>query len=313
MENNENISQEYAEAFGLEMTQAEEQEGAAEEGGAENQPEESQTAVESEDESSGGSQEPVEEEDGTEPPARREMSPEERHRQAEARRAREEQERRTAEQQRRDEIYAELFNGQKDPYTGKPITTEAEFRAYQAERARRQQEEQLRQAGIQPETIQGIVDQQLGPIKAQMMQARMQAAQERARAVNQQAQEAIGAAIRNISAIFPEIKSLDDIAAMPTSGEFNRLIQQNKLTLEQAFYLANQKEIEARKIAAAKTAAVKGVAGKSHLNPVPAGGGSEPVEVPADMRDAYREMMPDATDAEIRTAYAKYLKDIKKG
>lgn len=313
MEITENISPEYAEAFGLEATQAEDQEGTATEGGTENQPEGSQTAAESEDGSDGGShQEPGAAEGGTEPPARREMSPEERHRQAEARRAREAQERQAAEQLRRDQIFAEMFAGQTNPYTGKPITTEAEFRAYQAEKERRRQAEQLQQAGIQPETIRGIVDQQLGPVREQLMRAQMQAAQERARAVNQQAQEAIGAFVKGLSAEWPEIKSMDDIAAMPTAEEFNGYVQMG-LSLDKAFYLANRKEIEARKIAAAKTAAIHGVAGKQHLNPVPAGGGSEPVEVPADMRDAYREMMPDATDAEIKAAYTKYLKDIKKG
>lgn len=240
------------------------------------------------------------------------MSPEERHRQAEARRAREAQERQAAEQMRRDQIFAEMFAGQTNPYTGKPITTEAEFRAYQAEKASREQAQQLQQAGIQPETIRGIVDQQLGPVREQLMRAQMQAAQERARAVNQQAQEAIGAFVKGLSAEWPEIKSMDDIAAMPTAEEFNGYVQMG-LSLDKAFYLANRKEIEARKIAAAKTAAIHGVAGKQHLNPVPAGGGSEPVEVPADMRDAYLEMMPGATDAEIKAAYIKFLKDTKKG
>lgn len=312
MEITENISPEYAEAFGLEATQAEDQEGAATEGGTENQPEGSQTAAESEDGSDGGAQEPGAAEGGTEPPARREMSPEERHRQAEARRAREAQERQAAEQMRRDQIFAEMFAGQTNPYTGKPITTEAEFRAYQAEKASREQAQQLQQAGIQPETIRGIVDQQLGPVREQLMRAQMQAAQERARAVNQQAQEAIGAFVKGLSAEWPEIKSMDDIAAMPTAEEFNGYVQMG-LSLDKAFYLANRKEIEARKIAAAKTAAIHGVAGKQHLNPVPAGGGSEPVEVPADMRDAYLEMMPGATDAEIKAAYIKFLKDTKKG
>lgn len=312
MEITENISPEYAEAFGLEATQAEEQEGTATEGGTENQPEGSQTAAESADGSDGGPQEPGAAEGGTEPPARREMPPEERHRQAEARRAREAQERQAAEQLRRDQIFAEMFAGQTNPYTGKPITTEAEFRAYQAEKERRRQAEQLQQAGIQPETIRGIVDQQLGPVREQLMRAQMQAAQERARAVNQQAQEAIGAFVKGLSAEWPEIKSMDDIAAMPTAEEFNGYVQMG-LSLDKAFYLANRKEIEARKIAAAKTAAIHGVAGKQHLNPVPAGGGSEPVEVPADMRDAYLEMMPGATDAEIKAAYIKFLKDTKKG
>lgn len=310
MELEEKITPEYAEAFGLEATDDGVQGGDS--SGTENPAQEPPAGAESAAGGSTGTEEPGTKEGGTEPARRQEMTPEERHRQAEARRAREEQERALAEQRRVDKVYADMFAGQVNPYTGKPITTEAEFRAYQAEKASREQAQQLRQAGIRPETIQSIVDQQLGPIKEQLMRANMQAAQERARAVNEQAQEAIGAFVKGLSAEWPEIKSMDDIAAMPTAEEFNRLVQLGN-SLEDAFYLANRKEIESRKIAAAKTAAIHGAAGKSHLDPLPAGGGSEPLEVPVAMRDAYREMMPNATDAEIRKAYAKYLKDIKKG
>lgn len=310
MELEEKITPEYAEAFGLEATDDGGQGGGG--SGTENPAKEPPAGAESTAGGNTGAEEPGAKEGVTEPARRQEMTPEERHRQAEARRAREEQERRLAEQRRVDKVYADMFAGQVDPYTGKPITTEAEFRAYEAERNRRDLNQQLHQAGIRPETIQSIVDQQLRPIKEQLMQANMRSAQERARAVNEQAQEAIGAFVKGLSAEWPEIKSMDDIAAMPTAEEFNEYVQMG-LPLDKAFYLANRKEIESRKIAAAKTAAIHGAAGKSHLDPLPAGGGSEPVEVPAAMRDAYREMMPGATDAEIRKAYAKYLKDIKKG
>lgn len=309
MELEEKITQEYAEAFGLEPTETAEPEGT---GGAADPVQEQSAGAESAEGEGTGAEEPGSEEGNTEPVKRQEMSPEERHRQAEARRAREDQERRQAEQRRVDKVYEDMFAGQVNPYTGKPITTEAEYRAYQAEKAKQEQNQQLRKAGITPETIQSIVDQQLGPIKEQVMRANMQAAQEMARAANEQAQEVIGAFIKGLSAEWPEIKSMDDIAHMETAQRFNQLVQLGN-TLEDAFYLANCKEIEARKIAAAKAAALNGVAGKSHLNPLPAGGGSESVEVPAAMRESYREIMPDATDEEIRKAYAKYLKDIKKG
>lgn len=309
MELEEKINQEYAEAFGLEPTETADPEGT---GGAADPVQEQSAGAESAAEEDPGTEEPGAKKAVTEPARRQEMSPEERHRQAEARRAREDQERRQAEQRRVDKVYEDMFAGQVNPYTGKPITTEAEYRAYQAEKAKQEQNQQLRKAGITPETIQSIVDQQLGPIKEQVMRANMQAAQEMARAANEQAQEVIGTFVKGLSTEWPEIKSMEDIAAMPTAQEFNEYVQLG-LPLNKAFYLANCKEIEARKIAAAKAAALNGVAGKSHLNPLPAGGGSEPVEVPAAMRDSYREIMPDATDEEIRKAYAKYLKDIKKG
>ena len=241
---------------------------------------------------------------------RQEMSAEERHRQAAARREREEQARAAAEQARVDKIYADMFAGQVNPYTGRPILTESDFQAYQTERANRQQAEQLQQAGIQPETIRGIVDQQLGPVKEQLMRAQMQAAQEKARAVNQKAEMSIQTALRNISAVDPDIKTLDDIAKMPTAAKFNDFVQKG-IGLEDAFYLANRQAIDAKRTAAAKAAALNGAASRQHLNPVQNGGGELPVEVPRGVVDAYRAMMPDATDAEIRKAYAEEIKNLK--
>lgn len=305
--------QEAAEAFGVELEETGSESGqeTQEDQGGQGDGQEAGTGTDTAEEAGEGHSDT--ETDGQEETSgqRPEMSAEERHRQAAARRAREEQARAAAEQARVDKIYADMFAGQVNPYTGRPILTEADFRAYQTERANRQQAEQLQQAGIQPETIRGIVDQQLGPVREQLMRAQMQAAQERARAVNRNAQETISAAVKNISATWPEIKTLEDITALPTGREFNRLVQENNLSIEQAFYLANQKEIETRKIAAAKAAAMNGAASRKHLNPVQNGGGELPVEVPRGVVDAYRAMMPDATDAEIRKAYAEEMKNLK--
>ena len=312
MEINEIISPEYAEAFGLEATPEDVQDGAAGEGGTENQPQEPGAAAESGAGTGDVEQEPETQEGGTEPPVRREMSPEERHRQAEARRAREEQERQAAEQTRRDQIFAEMFAGQVSPYTGKPITTEAEYRAYQAEKERRAGEEQLRRAGIEQGTIQDIVRREMAPMQENLQRMQMKAMQERARQVQEAANREIEAQLKLVAAVDPSVQTLEDIVAKPTGKAFQAYVDKG-LTIEEAFQLANRKEIEARKLTAAQAAARNGVAGKSHLNPVTGGSGQEPVEVPAEMRDAYREMMPGATDAEIRTAYAKFLKDTKKG
>ncbi|WP_298022207.1 hypothetical protein [uncultured Dysosmobacter sp.] len=241
---------------------------------------------------------------------RQEMPAEERHRQAAARRAREEQARAEAEQARRDQIYADLFAGQADPYTGKPILTEADFRAYQSERDRRRQTAQLEKAGIDPGAIKGIVSQELAPIQERLQRAEMAAMQEKARAVNARAEESIRVSLKNISAMDPSVKSLEDIAALPTAARFNELVQKG-VGLEDAFYLANRKAIDERKAAAVKAAALNGAVSRKHLDPVGAGGSQEAVEVPAEQRAAYREMFPDATDAEIDAAYRKFLKDLK--
>lgn len=304
--------QEAAEAFGVELEETGSESGQETPDGQEGLGDgrEAEMSAGAEEEAGEGHSEAEtggqEETDGQ----RTEMTPEERHRQAAARRAREEQARAAAEQARVDKVYADMFRGQVNPYTGRPILTESDFQAYQTERANRQQAEQLQQAGIQPETIRGIVDQQLGPVKEQLMRAQMQAAQEKARAVNQKAEMSIQTALRNISAVDPGIKTLDDIAKMPTAAKFNALVQKG-IGLEDAFYLANRQAIDAKRAAAAKTAALNGAASRQHLNPVSNGGGELPVEVPRGVVDAYRAMMPDATDAEIRKAYAEEMKNLK--
>ena len=90
-----------------------------------------------------------------------------------------------------------------------------------------------------------------------------------------------------------------------------KLVQQGA-TLEDAFWLANRQELDQRRRAASRQAAINAAPGKSHLSAGVAREAGEPVEVPADLAESYREMMPGATDGEIRAAYARYLKDIGK-
>ena len=66
---------------------------------------------------------------GDDPGPNSQQSAEERHRQAALRRAREQQEWQNKTQQAVDAAYAKLLGGQINPFTGKPITTQAEYEA----------------------------------------------------------------------------------------------------------------------------------------------------------------------------------------
>lgn len=245
---------------------------------------------------------------------RREMPPEERHRQAEARRAREragmERAAQEAAQARVDEAYRTMFAGQTNPYTGQPIRSEADYRAWQAEKQRRDSEEQLRAAGIDPAAIQGAVDRQVQPLRQELEMARMETMRERARRAQDAAQVTIRQQLDLIARLDPSVKSMEDIAAMPTAEAFRGYVAKG-LGLEEAFYMANRKAIEERKLTAARAAGVSAAASKGHLAPVGGGGQAETVEVPAEQRALYRELMPEATDAEILAAYKQYLKVMK--
>lgn len=247
------------------------------------------------------------------------MTPEERSMWAARRRRREAKERQAIEeakerqaiaeaaQARVDQVYADIFKGQNNPLTGKPIATEADYKAFIAERDRRQQEEQLQKAGIDPKTIQGLVDQQMAPLRQQMETARLAAIQEKAKAANARFEAALNAELQKVTAMDPAIKTVQDIAAMKTAPEFNRYVQMG-LGIEDAFYLANRAEVDARKMAAARAAMQEQLAGKGHLNPVAASGGKAPVQVPRGVVETYRAMFPEATDEEIQKAYESAYK-----
>lgn len=252
---------------------------------------------------------PAEEGAGTE---KQVQSAEERHRQAALRRAREKQEWQDKTQQAVDAAYAKLLGGQINPFTGKPITTQAEYEAYEAMKAQQSTNNALQKAGIDPSLIQQMVQQEVAPMKQQMRAEQAQRYEAQAAEYNRRMEEAKEAAAKSIAALYdPAIQSFDDILAMPTVGKFNDLLQKGN-SFEESFYLANREAIDKRRAAAAYQKGVAAGASKQHLSPAPAASGAEPVIVPADVARSYREVTPGMTDAEIAKDYAAYLKCIRK-
>lgn len=251
---------------------------------------------------------PAEEGTGTESQV---QSAEERHRQAALRRAREQQEWQNKTQQAVNAAYAKLLGGQINPFTGKPITTQAEYEAYEQMKAQQSTNNALQKAGIDPSLIQQMVQQEVAPMKQQMRAEQAQRYEAQAAEYNRRMEEAKEAAAKSIAALYdPSIQSFDDILAMPTVGKFNDLLQKGN-SFEESFYLANREAIDKRRAAAAYQKGVAAGASKQHLSPAPAASGAEPVIVPADVARNYREVTPGMTDEAIAKDYAAFLKCIK--
>lgn len=239
------------------------------------------------------------------------QSAEERHRQAALRRAREKQEWQNKTQQAVDAAYAKLLGGQINPFTGKPITTQAEYEAYEAMKAQQSTNNALQKAGIDPSLIQQMVQQEVAPMKQQMRAEQAQRYEAQAAEYNRRMEEAKEAAAKSIAALYdPSIQSFDDILAMPTVGKFNDLLQKGN-SFEDSFYLANREAIDKRRAAAAYRKGADAGANRQHLSPAPAASGAEPVIVPADVARNYREVTPGMTDEAIAKDYAAFLKCIK--
>ena len=200
-----------------------------------------------------------------------------------------------------DESIAAL--GLTNPYTKEPIKDKADYDAYRAkvdERAKL-----LKKAGMSEEEFTKLAAEQ-PEIKAQLEEAREAKRQAAAAAMNEQ--------LRQIHELDPAINTVEDLAKMPNYAEFYRFVKQNRLSLVEAYRLANMERLSERAAAATKQAAINAAQSKAHLEATKSRGkgGDMPV-MPAEVREYYRAINPNATEAEIRADYASYLKKISKG
>ena len=205
-----------------------------------------------------------------------------------------------------DEAFA--LSGLKNPYTGQPITSKAEYDAYKERFERERQEQILQQTGMSREEFQRFV-QELPEVK----QARQ--AQEAAEKAVREAREATARVkleeqIREISAMDPSVKSLEDLAKMPNYPRFYELVSRGN-TLTDAYRLANFDALTQRSAAGARQAAVNAARSKEHLTETKSRG-SGSVSVPAEVREQYKLFNPDTTEEEIQRHYQKYHKEENK-
>jgi len=239
------------------------------------------------------------------------------------------------------DLSAELLRaGLKDPYTGKPITTLEELRAYsqraeaaRAEESKRQRDEVRRRTGMTEaqfdEFISGLDEVRSARAERDAAAAR-EAERSRAR-LDADIKEQVAA----INAINPAIKTLADLHTMDTYPQLYEHVKRGASILD-AYRLANfdslvagggkasannaprnadtapegapagdqaQQQIDA---AAVRQSALNAQS-KQHLNKtVQRGKGA--MSVPADVAAQYRIFIPDLTDAEIQKHYNADLK-----
>ena len=202
-----------------------------------------------------------------------------------------------------DESIAAL--GLTNPYTKEPIKNKADYDAYRAKVDEDRRAKLLKKAGMSEEEFAKLAAEQ-PEIKAQLEEAREAKRQAAAAAMNEQ--------LRQIHELDPAINTVEDLAKMPNYAQFYRFVKQNRLSLVEAYRLANMERLSARTAAATKQAAMNAAQSKAHLEATKARGkGGDVTVVPNDVREYYRMINPKATEAEVKADYAKYLKNLSKG
>lgn len=186
--------------------------------------------------------------------------------------------------------------GLKSP-EGKPITTMEELREHRKNLERAELEKDLKAGKITPEHIRRIV--------ADMPELRQEKPNEKSEE-DPRVKAAIEADIKKISELDLSIKSIEDFVKMENHDRFYELVKRGN-TFYDAFCLANMDKLVDMKAQAEARRKANLANSKEHLKST-SSRGQGAVPVPADVMAYYKELMPEATEAEIQKHYNSQLK-----
>lgn len=216
---------------------------------------------------------------------------------AERRKQEEEQRIAQAVQSARDAVYAEQYKDTVNPYTGQPIRTEADYKQY----VQQYNADLIQSSGIQQSQFDQIVNNDPRIQQAQQIINQQNAMQQQS-AMEQESLK-LKEAVKKIGQFDKSVKTEQDVINNP---HFQKIAEYyNKgISLEDAYYLANRTELEAKKQAATRQQTINQVAGKQHMKTTGQNGVGNDVHIPPDVMSMYREMTGMSDDA-IRKHYSR--------
>ena len=192
-------------------------------------------------------------------------------------------------------------SGLVNPYTKQPITSKEEYDAYRQRYEAERKKAMMRKSGMSDADFDAFV-QNLPEVR-EAREAKEQAEQAKREAQQAAAKVKVDEQLKEIGALDPSIRSMEDLAKMPTYAKFYELVKKGN-TLTDAFKLANYDALTKGAAAGARQAALNAAQGKQHMGQTQTRGAGA-VSVPAEVMEQYRALNPDATEAEIRAHYAK--------
>lgn len=201
-----------------------------------------------------------------------------------------------------DEMYA--HSGMVNPYTKKPIANKEEYDAYLDQHAAERKQAVMRKTGMNDAEYEEYISSLPEVREAREAKQQAEIAQQAAR--EEAAKVRIDEQIKEITAIDPAVKSLDDITKMPTYNRFYELVKKGN-TLVDAYRLANMDTLMQGAVSASRQQALNTANGKQHLDKTQSRGQGA-VSVPDEVKAEYRLFNPTASDAEIQAHYNKYKK-----
>lgn len=192
--------------------------------------------------------------------------------------------------------------GVKNPITGKIAETEEELTEARAAERNSETQSKLKRLGISEDFIKDIISEHPAVKEAEALSAKLKAEQERADNAEYSAQ--ISKEIEKISDMNPNIKTFDDIYALPEYEAIYNYSVKKGLSLSEAYTLATHSKSIENARAAARAQAKNETGSKSHLK-TSRGGKGNLGEVPADVLARMKELTPGLSDDKYREFYLK--------
>lgn len=200
-------------------------------------------------------------------------------------------------QKRVDASIARQFEGILNPYTNKPILTEADLTAYRSAFAAEEQRQQLEEMGVSKEVLDNYIQNHPAMQQAQQV-------------IHQQEQQAandfMAKEFEAMKKEFPDC-GLESPQQLNETEAGRRALQMwanaPGITLADAYAATHRREISKKHSAAAKQAAMNEMNSKGHLRQTK--GSNAKGDVPAEIEEEYKKYFPNATHEEIAEMYRK--------
>ena len=199
----------------------------------------------------------------------------------------------------RDNEFLTRFGHLKNPKTGQPIRSEADYLAALDAQEEMKAKAQLEQNGVDPSLIDTLVNNNPAIRQAQAVMAQQQESQMIGQIFND---------IAELKTIDPSINTLQDVPPDVLRCVLDNASVGRHVSLAEAYKLTHFGQVSETQQAAIKQNAINQAKGKQHLAPV--NGVSTPdegVEIPESELATWRETFPDKSKAELRKLYNKTL------
>ena len=199
-----------------------------------------------------------------------------------------------------DAQYAEKFKGYKNPITGAEIKSAKDYFDAIAAQEELATKKTLADKGIDPSIIERAVNNSPA-IRA----ANQIIAEQRTRDV----QSYLEKQIEEVSKIDPDIKSAKDIENSERYPEVLNYVQNNRLSIVDAYKLVYADKLVSQKTAAVKQQAINNARSQSHLTATEGGQskGDSLVEIPQSQLEQWKQFFPNKSPKELKEAYNRSL------